>query len=421
MTRITGAGAISKYTRKDKKTGRKKVMYRIRCSTGFDLSEKKYTYTPWECGYETKSAAKKALDELRERLAGGARLDAGTILFNDYATDYLATKKGSGLSPATLRYYDLMVRHLIGYLGDMLVREIDTVVIKAVLRKHGSRGSTDGVKRLLAVLKQILNEAVTDDIIMRNPAAAIKPPRVTKRDIKPLDTQGVKKLVDALNDYDSNQPTGYIAPVKPGAVISAETLRATSCGAHVMAARLALASGARRGEVLGLVWSCVDFDRSQIRIVQQQTSTGLRQTKTAAGRRTVRLDNGTIEHLRGWKSRQAEYLLQLGIRQDEQTPVITNEVGTFHDSDGFSRWWRGFCKSYGIECRFHDLRHTQATLLIANGADIKTVQHRLGHETASITIDLYSHYMDGMDAKAAETIGTILNASASELGKVVSL
>ncbi|MDR1185023.1 MAG: tyrosine-type recombinase/integrase [Coriobacteriales bacterium] len=79
------------------------------------------------------------------------------------------------------------------------------------------------------------------------------------------------------------------------------------------------------------------------------------------------------------------------------------------------------CASYGIKCRFHDLRHAQATLLIANGADIKTIQHRLGHETASITIDLYSHCMNGMDAQAAETIGTILNTPTPESGKVVNL
>jgi integrase len=187
-----------------------------------------------------------------------------------------------------------------------------------------------------------------------------------------------------------------------------------------MAVRLALASGARRGEILALTWGCVDLERSQIRIVQQQTASGLRQTKTAAGRRTVQLDGGTTEHMRTWKTRQAEYLLQLSVRQDEHTPVVTNEAGAFHDSDGFSRWWRGFCRAYDITCRFHDLRHTQATLLISSGADIKAVQHRLGHETASITIDLYSHYVDGMDAQTAETIGAILNAPTHERGKVAN-
>ncbi|MCL2504182.1 MAG: site-specific integrase [Coriobacteriia bacterium] len=189
-----------------------------------------------------------------------------------------------------------------------------------------------------------------------------------------------------------------------------------------MGVRLALATGARRGEVLGLTWDSFDARTSSIRINQQQTKSGLRAPKTERGKRTITLDGATIERLAEWKSQQAEYLFSFGIRQTEKTPIVSDELGGFLEPDNFSRWWDIFRKRHGFDTlKLHDLRHTQATLLIAQGVDIKTVQNRLGHTKASTTLDLYAGVLPGKDAEAASVIGSLLTTKKPIYGETVNL
>jgi len=191
---------------------------------------------------------------------------------------------------------------------------------------------------------------------------------------------------------------------------------------HIMATRLLLATGVRRGEGLGLTWKYLDLEDASLRISQQITMDGLRPPKTKQGMRTISLDSDTVKRLGDLKANQAEYLLGLGIKQDANTPVFINEIGGFIDPNNFSRWWRGFCKEYGFEgLRIHDLRHTQATQLIAQNVDIKTVQSRLGHATAAITLDLYAGVMPSKDREAAEVIGNIISAATEKYGKIVNI
>ena len=153
------------------------------------------------------------------------------------------------------------------------------------------------------------------------------------------------------------------------------------------------------------------MENGTIRIAQQMTKDGLRQPKTERGSRVLSLDTNTAERLADWKKHQKAYLEKLGIKQDKTTPLITNEIGGFCEPDGFSQWWRKFCEESGFKgLRFHDLRHTQATLLISQGVDIKTVQNRLGHTLASTTLDLYAGVIPAKDKEAADIVGGLLAA-----------
>jgi integrase len=190
-----------------------------------------------------------------------------------------------------------------------------------------------------------------------------------------------------------------------------------------MAVLLALASGCRRGEVLGLSWGNVDLSASTVKITQQITHDGgLSVPKTKQSKRTITLDTGTVKRLKAWKVKQAEFLLSLGIGQGKATPVISNEIGGWQEPNGFSRWWRQFCASNGFEgLKFHALRHTHATLLISRNVDIKTVQGRLGHTKAGTTLDIYASIMPAKDKEAARVVGSILAAPAPIQGEVVNL
>ena len=138
----------------------------------------------------------------------------------------------------------------------------------------------------------------------------------------------------------------------------------------------------------------------------------LKEPKTRAGFRTIALDHETAAHLADWKVVQAQCLATLGEdnAQSDETPVCCTDVGGLYDPTNFYRWWDVFRKEHGFETlKFHELRHTQATQLLANGVDVKTVQTRMGHANASITLNWYAHAVPDNDRMAAKIIGNLFS------------
>lgn len=223
------------------------------------------------------------------------------------------------------------------------------------------------------------------------------------------------------------------------AIKLADALRAQKPSGRVVAMWLGLATGIRRGEALGLTWKYVNFDKKQICIAQQLASNKtLCEPKSENSHRWVGIDDKTVEYLKAWKAQQQHELESMRINQRENTPVATNELGEVYDPSNFSRWRRNFFADNGLgyfeheEIRtdpngvkhvkrsgyhgynFHELRHTQATLLIGSGVDIKTVQHRLGHASASLTMNIYAHAIAANDRTAADTIGNTIFGKVDE-------
>jgi integrase len=403
--KINGEGTIE---RRGDKT------FRIRFNLGIDPVTKEYRYSPWRTVHGTKADAQAARSEYRQEIEDGIRLDADKMTFMEFAELFCSQRKALGsYAPATLQHECYQVKHLNRYLGETPLREIDALTVKNLLAALGKEGKQSGaIRRAYKTLKQIMQEALLSDIITRNPCDKVKTPKADKTEVSFLDTEGITRLLAALEKQEQDKACRN----------RGENVRGIFQASHVMATKLALGTGMRRGEVLGLTWGCVDLQNQSLRVVQQMTSDGIRPPKTERGKRKLALDEETIASLKAWKARQAEYLLSLGINQKAKTPVITNELGDFHEPHGFSRWWREFCKTYDFEgLKFHDLRHTQATMLIARGVDIKTVQGRLGHERASTTLDLYAGILPEKDREAANVVGSLLAAPTPELGVVVNL
>lgn len=123
------------------------------------------------------------------------------------------------------------------------------------------------------------------------------------------------------------------------------------------------------------------------------------------------MDAATTSWLASWKKLQIDRLNTLGIELGANSPVCCSDKGGYIDLPNFEWFWRKFKTKYDFEgLRFHELRHTQATQLLAHGVDIKTVQARMGHANASITLNLYAHAVPENDAKAAELLGSIMGA-----------
>lgn len=355
----------------------------------------------------TKTEAKRALESFRREIESGLRLDADTVTFGEYAEQWIESREALGrLAISTIKRDKLIVRHLNKYLYGVLLQDIDAPMVRGLYIKYVEDGiGQNTLSKIAVALKQILKQAVKDDILSKNPCDSVDAPKRKKSDVgQALDKKGVEKLICALDAYESQD-----YPLE-----SAERQRATSNMAHVTAVRLMLFAGLRRGEALGLSWSDIDFDNASLTVSHSvdKVTRELKEPKTQTSKRQISLDAGTMSNLVRWKNMQRKYLNHLGIEQGRETPVLTNEAGVRMEANNLARWWRGFREDNGFDgLRLHDLRHTHATLLVSSGLNLKAVSSRMGHSSIGITMDLYAHAQREDDIKAASIMGEIIAPS----------
>lgn len=180
---------------------------------------------------------------------------------------------------------------------------------------------------------------------------------------------------------------------------------------------VAATAGLRRGELAALCWNDIDFERRQLAV--QRTAHRIRgqgivfgEPKTAAGRRSVRLGQVAISALKLLRTSQLEDRLRAGPAWHENGLVFTSEVGTSLEAARITRIFQRDLAIAGIApIRFHDLRHTAATLLIEQGVPMKAVQSALGHSTIAVTMDVYAHVTPALQDTVAEAIDQLFAAA----------
>jgi integrase len=236
------------------------------------------------------------------------------------------------------------------------------------------------------VLHEALQQAVRWQLLARNPAAAVRPPKVERKQMHVLDAVATAEMIEAARPYSA------FVPVLLGALC-----------------------GLRRGEIAALRWRNVDLDAGQIAIVAsvEQTKAGCREKETKSGRvRTVALSATVVEELRQHRLKQAEGLLRLGIRRHDDHHVVTQADGAPLQPNSIGHAFMMFLQATGLQrIRFHDLRHSHATQMLAAGVHPKIASERLGHAKVGTTLDLYSHVLPGMQADAAARVDVAIRAA----------
>lgn len=414
-----GDGSIREVKTKDGKSYRPKK-WRVCVSFGFDpITKKREQVVRIVTG--TKADAQKKRDEIRREREAGISSDGYKLTFEEFANQWLKQREAMGeLQARTLSKDKQVIPVLNEYLGSLRMQDITPRIIENALTaikkskpgKSGNGLSGTTMHAYYQKLNQILNDAEFKGLIMRNPCARVRAPKKEKPERNSLNLIEFGRfnratdnaLNDAISEFKNkelrkrkNKPRGAVRGLKQ---IS-----------FLMAVKLGIATGARRSEVLALRWCDVDLKNGLVQI-NQSLDDGENKTKLPKNGRTreLAIDSKTVSTLKEWTTLQSEALESIGVNQLGDTPICCSDVGTYHSPANFEHWFKDFRARVGFpDLKFHELRHTQATQLILGGMDIKTVQTRLGHSSASTTLDFYGHASTEKDKKAAEMIGAILN------------
>jgi len=336
----------------------------------------------------SKKDAERELRVLLTRLETGAYIKPTRLTVGGYLEQWLQGYVSSNTSPRTReRYIEIAHAHLVPALGSILLTALRPQHIQDYYAKALESGRRDGKGGLSAqtvhhhhrVLYEALKHAVKHGILIRNVAEAVDPPRPEHKEMATLWPETVNSLLDAARR------------------IPYYTLFYT-----------ALYTGLRRSELLALRWCHVDLDFATLSVVEtlhqlHNREFVFRQPKSKRGRRQIALSPSLALLLRQHRAEQEVSRKLLGLELSPSDLVFSQPDGSPLQPDSITQAFTRLARSVGLcGVRFHDLRHTHATLMLRHGIHPKIVSERLGHSTVAITLDTYSHVLPGLQEAAAQ-------------------
>jgi integrase len=344
-------------------------------------------------GRTRAEVAAKLAKALSDR-EGGITFDADSLRLGDYLQRWLEDSKKGSVKRVTYEGYARQVRnHLVPTLGRIKLKALKPAHLRGLYREKSETGlSARTVGYIHATIHNALEQAVKDGLLPRNVADAVKPPQLCKEEIQPLTPAQTKSLLEAVG----------------GETVGGDRFEALYV--------LAVTAGLRQGELLGLKWEDIALDRGllQVRRTLSNTKGGepvFSDPKTARGRRSVKLTARAVEALKRHRERQLEEREEVAGLWQNHGLVFPTQVGTAMSRHNLvARSFKPLLKRAGLpEIRFHDLRHTCATLMLAVGANPKVAQETLGHANVTITLDTYSHLLPNMQDEVAEKVNELLS------------
>lgn len=328
----------------------------------------------------TKKEVQEKLTTLLAQKQTGTLCDTGRETVAEFITWWLANEVKPNRRASTHETYrQTAAKHILPFLGGLQLSRLAPSNVGSLYTTLQSDGrSSKLVQMVHAVLRRAMERALKLGKIIRNPCDAVERPQAPRHEITPLDQEQAAAFLKA---------------------ISADRLQALFI--------LAIAGGLRQGELFALRREDVDFDAGAVAVRRTVVQLGkefvVNEPKTAKGRRRVELPALAIDALR-------DHLRRMMIEGHAGAGwIFVGRSGGFLRRAVIRRKLRRLLATAGLPTiRFHDLRHTCATLLMANGTHAKVVQERLGHSTIGMTLDTYSHVLPTMQREAADKLGDML-------------
>lgn len=413
----------------------------------------------------TLSEARKFKKELSAQYENVDVTASKEKTFGDVCDSWESSTRNTGkVTEGAMAGYLVNLGHMRGKIGDKPLTGITSQQVESALAEirdeRGIGGTT--MHKIYAITKRVFAYAVKNDWLVRNPCDKIDAPQideVTNR--RSLTAEECAVFRARIDQAEEEAMAAFFEKedraIDYGTKFGRKLVRGLSGLSCLMALRIELATGMRRSEVLGLTWSAIDFETAQITVRQKLVYEKKRgseeagkvvidKPKTKTSVRTLFVDAETLAHLKRWKEFQAKALHLVmpegrALSQGQETPVCVGDRGGWLRPATISRWWEGyeqrnrkkdgdgekhrktgFREEIGFpDLCMHELRHTQATQLLGQHVDLKTVQARLGHAKASYTLDLYAHAIPANDRDAANIMGSLAYAPAKSTAKVVPL
>jgi integrase len=339
---------------------------------------------------KTKEEARRNLRKARGDAERGLAFDANNLKVGEYLDRWLSDSVSDTVKATTFERYEQITRlHLKPALGRVKLKVLTPPHVRGLYREKLETGSSARTVRYIhTTLHKALKQAVMDGLISRNATESVKPPQSSREEMCPLTPEQAKLLLKVAHEAGDRLEALYV---------------------------LAIHTGLRQGELLGLKWDNVDLDDGSLQVRRTLTITKdgpvFSSPKTTGSRRSVKLTSKAIEALKHHLERQLGEIDRVGSLWSENGLIFASEMGEpLNRHNVTRRSFKPLLKRAGLpQIRFHDLRHTCATLLLTRNVNPKIVSEMLGHSSIAITLDTYSHVLPNMRDQAAAAMEEALS------------
>lgn len=371
----------------------KNKKYKIEVIKGYDENSRKLRHS--ETFYGKKSEAKLREAEIKASIKNHTYVDNHNISFGEYFKKFIEYKK-ENWGIMTYENNKCRVRYIIEELGYYKLQNINVEILEAFYRKlkNEKKYGNKTIKEYYVLINEALKRAVLLGYIVINPNTRIEPPKIIHSEVECYSIEECKQLLEALEKEN----------IKYKALIT-----------------LALDSGARRSEIIALKWSDIDFDNKTMDINKslghtKELGTFEKPTKNKTSNRRIVLMDNTINVLKEYKKDQLQKQLKLGNKWNNPNDrVFTDSFGGDMGVDTPSQIFANIIKKHDLKkIKFHGLRHSSASLLIALKVQPQIISKRLGHSNISTTHMIYSHFFNNEFEEVANTMNnTLINKKVS--------
>ncbi len=339
----------------------------------------------------TKKEAERAMHEFIRELEKGYYVTDSKTTISEWIDTWMEVYIEPNVSPTTLsRYQGMIKRYIKPVIGHMQVQQLNTLAVQAwvnglkISPSSGKEMSAATIKHAYHVLKGSMDKAVLAGIIPRSPCTGIMLPKGQKKPPVVYDEGQIRQLIEAARGTEMEL------------VIDIE-----------------LCLGLRRGELLGLQWQDIDFQKNQIHVVRNRvvvdSKSVVKDPKTESSRRTVDVPVQLIQKLKKHKMNCLANRLRLGEAYTATDYVIVHPDGKPIYPEYLSQMFTKLQNKANLpKCRFHDLRHLCASIMLMQGVNVKVAQEHLGHKDIATTMNIYSHVLPSVAKEAAQKIGALV-------------
>lgn len=346
--------------------------------------------------FDTTKECQAWIREINGQIDQGLTSLGMKLSLEEYLNIWLENIKGSIRSTTWIRYEGLVRLYIKPHLGKIKLHDLKPFQIQRLYSKLREQGkSPRQIELIHATLRRAYVIAVRQGYTALNPVNLVDPPRVPKKELTILDDNQARQF--AVAAQESRHETLYF---------------------------LAITTGIRLGELLGLNWKDVDWGKKEIfiqRQLQRVHGKGYELTlpKTLSSRRKIALGEEAMKRLSVHRKKQD--VLRISEQWCEHDLLFPSMIGTPMDPRNLQRDFKEVLKIAELpDMRFHDLRHTAATLMLINGIPLIIVSRRLGHSKPSVTLDIYGHYLPGMQAEAASLMDELVTPIPIKLQQIAA-